>query len=243
MKVLIGLPAYNEEEGILEVLKSINNLRKTSKYEIGVLVVEDGSTDKTGIIVAKAAKDNDHITLLRHEHNKGLGEAVKSILKYAVEKLENSDILVTLDADNTHSPQLIERMIDLILSENLDLVVASRFTEGGREIGLSLLRKVYSRGAMLYFKLFFPIVNMNDYSSGFRAYRVRTLKEAFARWNNLVTTDGFDCMAEIAAKFSKMKIKAGEVPLILNYHLKQGDSKMKVMRTVRGYFSLLAKVR
>lgn len=243
MKVLIGLPAYNEEKGIQEVLKSIKNLRNTSKYEIRVLVVEDGSTDDTASVVAKAVMDNDYIILLRHEHNRGLGEAIKSILKYAVEKLENDDILVTLDADNTHSPQLIERMIDLILTEKLDLVVASRFTEGGREIGLSLLRKVYSRGAMLYFKMFFPIVNMNDYSSGFRAYRIRTLKEAFTRWNNLVTTNGFDCMAEIAAKFSKMKIKAGEVPLILNYHLKQGESKMRVMRTVRGYFSLLAKVR
>ncbi|ADY56767.1 glycosyl transferase family 2 [Syntrophobotulus glycolicus DSM 8271] len=243
MKVLIGLPAYNEEEGIKKVLASIRDLRESSKYEIRVLVVEDGSTDGTALVVEKAALSEEYIVLLKHQRNLGLGEAVKSILRYAIEELESEDILVTLDADNTHSPHLIERMIDRLLQEDLDLVVASRFTEGGREIGLTLLRKVYSRGAMLYFKMFFPIVHLNDYSSGFRAYRVGTLKKALIRWDSLVTTNGFDCMAEIAAKFSKMKVKAGEVPLILNYHLKQGESKMRVMRTVRGYFSLLAKVR
>jgi len=63
------------------------------------------------------------------------------------------------------------------------------------------------------------------------------------RWGQLVTTNGFDCMAEIAARFSRIGIRAGEVPLILNYGLKDGESKMNVARTIRGYFSLLGKVR
>lgn len=243
MKVLVALPAYNEESGIASVLEDITILRASSKYDMEVLVVNDGSTDQTGNIVQSLSASRRFIKLVNHDRNRGLGEAVKTILHYAVDSLSDEDVLVTLDADNTHTPMLIERMIDMLLEGRLDLVVASRFTDGGREVGLSNIRKLYSRGAMYYFKLFFPIENLNDYSSGYRAYWMRTLRDAYSKWRELVTTDGFDCMAEIAAKFSKMHIKAGEVPLVLRYDYKKGKSKMKVAKTVKGYFSLLNKVR
>jgi dolichol-phosphate mannosyltransferase len=243
MKVLIGLPAYNEETGIVNVLRNIAHYRQVSQYSIEILVVNDGSTDDTAEKVKDMAQDDGFITLIEHKENKGLGEAVKTILRYALDNLEDDDILVTMDSDNTHSPLLIESMISRLISHDLDLVVASRFTDGGCELGLKALRKLYSRGAMCFFKLFFPIKNLNDYSSGFRAYRVSTIRKAQKRWRELITTNGFDCMAEIAAKFSRMGIRAEEVPLILNYELKDGASKMKVARTVKGYFSLLAKVR
>ncbi|NLI91974.1 MAG: glycosyltransferase family 2 protein [Peptococcaceae bacterium] len=243
MKVLIGLPAFNEETGIANVLESIRRYRNCSRYSIEVLVVNDGSTDQTGQIVLNFANSYDFVKMIDHEGNKGLGEAIKTILRYTIDNMEDQDILVTMDADNTHSPLLIESMIGSLISHDLDLVVASRFTDGGCELGLKVLRKLYSRGAMCFFKIFFPIKNLNDYSSGFRAYRVRIIRQAQERWIDLITTNGFDCMAEIAARFSRMGIKAGEVPLILNYGLKEGASKMKVARTVKGYFSLLAKVR
>lgn len=243
MKVLIGLPAYNEEAGIANVLKSISRFRQVSRYEIEVLVIDDGSTDNTAQFVWDFALENDYVSMIKHQGNKGLGEAVKTILRYTTDNLKDEDILVTMDADNTHPPLLIESMIGSLLSHDLDMVVASRFTRGGCELGLRALRKFYSRGAMCFFKLFFPIKNLNDYSSGFRAYRVKIIKQAQDRWGDIITTNGFDCMAEIAAKFSRMGIRAGEVPLILNYELKEGASKMKVAKTVKGYFSLLAKVR
>lgn len=243
MKVLIALPAYNEEFGIASVLRDIISLRKISKYSIDVLVVNDGSTDETANIVHSLSFDGKYISLISHDSNRGLGEAVKTILHYAVDSLRDDDILVTLDADNTHTPLLIESMIDSMIENHLDLVVASRFTEGGMEIGLSNIRKLYSRGAMYYFKLFFPIENLNDYSSGYRAYSMKTLREAYNKWNGLVTTNGFECMAEIAAKLSRTNIRAGEVPLVLRYDYKKGKSKMKVVKTIKGYFSLLNKVR
>lgn len=243
MKILIGLPAYNEESAIGNVLRGIARFRDMSRYDIKVLVVNDGSTDQTKNILNGLVEHNSYLTVITHEHNKGLGEAVNTILGYALENMDDDDVLVTMDADNTHSPLLIESMIERLDTHNLDLVVASRFTPGGCEIGLRAIRKFFSRGAMLFFKLFFPIENLNDYSSGFRAYRVKIIRESQAKWGRLVTTNGFDCMAEIVAKFSRMKIRASEIPLILRYDFKQGSSKMNVARTVRGYFSLLGKVR
>lgn len=243
MKILIGLPAYNEEGGIRNVLRGIARFRKMSRYDIHVIVVDDGSIDNTKSILTEFARENDYINVITHEQNRGLGEAINTILHYAQSNLDDSDILVTMDADNTHSPLLIESMIGTLNSFNLDLVVASRFTDGGCEIGLRALRKLLSRGAMFFFKVFFPIENLNDYSSGFRAYRVGIIREAQNRWGRIVTTNGFDCMAEIAAKFSRMNIKVREIPLVLRYDYKEGNSKMNVTKTVKGYFSLLGKVR
>jgi len=243
MKVLIALPAYNEEANISNVLTDICRYRQKSRYELELLVVDDGSTDQTPCIVEQFARRHGFVNLIRHKKNKGLGEAIKTIFRYALNYLEAEDVLVTMDADNTHNPFLIESMVGNLIIRNLDLVVASRFATGGCELGLKALRKFYSRGAMFFFKLFFPIKNLNDYSSGFRAYRAGIIRQALEEWDELVTTNGFDCMAEIAAKLSKMAIRAGEVPLILRYELKKGASKMKVAQTVKGYFSLLAKVR
>jgi dolichol-phosphate mannosyltransferase len=243
MKVLIALPAYNEEAGIASVLTNILHFCARSRYEIEILVVDDGSRDKTAAIVKDYMQKHRSLGMIRHDRNKGLGEAVKTILNYAVNNLEDEDVLVTMDADNTHNPFLIESMVGRLISLELDLVVASRFAEGGCELGLKALRRLYSRGAMCFFKLFFPIKNLNDYSSGFRAYRVSVIRKALGIWRDLITTSGFDCMAEIAAKFSRMGIRADEVPLVLHYELKEGESKMNIAKTVKGYFTLLAKVR
>lgn len=243
MKILIGLPAYNEEGAIGNVLRGIARFRDMGRYEIKVLVVDDGSTDQTKNILARFTEQNSYLTVITHEQNRGLGEAITTILSYALENMDGDDVLVTMDADNTHSPLLIESMISRLDRYNLDLVVASRFTHGGCEIGLRAVRKLLSRGAMFFFKVFFPIKNLNDYSSGFRAYRVGIIREAQGKWGKLVTTNGFDCMAEIAAKLSMMNIKAGEIPLVLRYDYKEGNSKMNVAKTVRGYFSLLGKVK
>ena len=88
------------------------------------------------------------------------------------------DILITLDADNTHNPNIIPNMVDKLVKEKLDVVIASRFAEGGKEIGLSIERKIYSRGAAAFLKLFFPIENVHDYSCGFRAYDIGYLDKA-----------------------------------------------------------------
>jgi dolichol-phosphate mannosyltransferase len=81
MKVLIGLPAFNEEAGIENVLRSIARFRNVSRYSIEVLVVNDGSTDNTAHVVRDFAKEHDYVSIIDHSKNMGLGEAVKTILR------------------------------------------------------------------------------------------------------------------------------------------------------------------
>lgn len=243
-KIVIGLPAYNEEQALPKLFERIELLKQQLGEALQVVVVNDGSIDGTHRILEEQNKKNQYVSYIDHEKNKGLGEAVKTLFNYTANNYDYDDILVTLDADNTHDPKIIKDMCDLLERENLDLVIASRFVKGGKEIGVSALRKIFSRGAKLYFKLFFPIYNVNDYSSGFRAYKIGYLKKVLLIYNNnLITTNGFDCMAEILAKFGRIGVNAGEYPLVLEYNLKDGKSKMKIAKTIMGYLRLFINVK
>lgn len=243
-KIIIGLPVYNEESGIPKLLEKIILLRQELGNDLQLYIVNDGSTDDTAKILDKYIRGYGYMKYINHPENMGLGEAVKTLINTITLNFNEEDILVILDADNTHNPKIILNMADKLLQEDLDVVVASRFTRGGQEIGVPIIRKTCSRGARIFFKTFFNIENVNDYSCGFRLYKVGYLKRAMDIYqNNLVTSSGFECMAEILAKFSKIGVKAGEYPLVLDYSLKESASKMKILKTTIGYFNLLGKVR
>lgn len=205
-----------------------------------VLVVNDGSTDGT-VTAAQSYSGNIPLELLDHGVNKGLGQAITTGLRRAVELASDDDIVVTMDADNTHDPALIGEMAKAV-RQGLDLVVASRYAPGGGEIGLSWLRHVFSRGASLLLRLFFPIPGVRDYTCGYRAYRGAILKRAFATYQDrFIEESGFTCMAEILIKLRRLAVRAGETPLVLRYDLKSGATKMKVTRTIGRYGVLIAR--
>lgn len=243
-KVVVAMPAYNEAENISDLLNKILRIQKQMLHPLKILVINDGSTDQTEKILEEYAWKYSNVKYVSFATNQGLGNAMQTIINYACDALADEDILITIDADNTHNPKIIPSMIKKLEENNLDVVIASRFIRGSKEIGLPALRKIYSRGAVVFFKLFFPIQEINDYSCGFRAYRVRYLKKAKKIYQGkLIKSKGFESMAEILACFSKIGVKAAEYPLVLEYNLKKGESKMKVFHTVVGYFSLLKRVK
>jgi dolichol-phosphate mannosyltransferase len=153
----------------------------------------------------------------------------------------DEDVLITMDADNTHNPQLIGAMVKKIRS-GASLVIASRYEQGSEVVGLSAARKFLSRGASELLRFFFPIPGAKDYTCGYRAYRGVKLKQAFELYGNrLVEERGFTCMAEILIKMRAVGVRVAEVPLVLRYDFKSGESKMKVPRTILHYFIMIAR--
>lgn len=236
MRTIIGLPCYNEAENLDELIENIIK----HNDDVILFFVDDGSIDSSVSIIEKYIKMYPFIYLIKHDKNMGLGCAMNTILNHASEAYNEDDVLVTFDSDNTHPPSIIPEMIKKLKNENLDIVIASRFAKGGEETGLSPARKFYSRGAFLFCKLLFNIKNVRDYSCGFRAYKIGVIKKLKNRYkNNIVEASGFECMLEILIKCRNARI--GEYPLRLNYALKKGDSKMKPIKTIKGYFRLAAK--
>jgi len=257
--IFILLPAYNEGKALKQLLGNIARVMVPCPYKI--VLVNDGSTDETGEILRKLQVTGYGLQVITHEKNRGLGEALKSGLNYILPQLKNNDGVVTLDADNTHPPELIPLMVEKI-KEGYELIIASRFCPGGKEIGLKFLRRLFSRGACWLLRLFFPYPRVNpvrngvplfrrkggisnevkDYTSGYRAYSGDLLKQATKLYGDkFVMEKGFTVMAEILIKLKKIRPKIAEIPLILRYDLKKGKSKIKIMRTIIQYFRLILK--
>jgi len=127
----------------------------------------------------------------------------------------------------------------------LDLVIASRFAPGGREVGVAPHRWLLSRGASLALRLAFRLPpEVRDVSTGFKAYRGALLRRLASRWGErLVEEQGVACMAELLVKAAAIGATIGEVPMVLRYDLKAGPSKMRTARTVRAYLRLLRRRR
>jgi dolichol-phosphate mannosyltransferase len=242
MKVLLTLPAYNEEAGLPPLLEAFRKQLETAPYSGQVVIVDDGSTDRT-IEVIRSFSTNLSVELVVHPKNRGLGETIRDALRKSSELAHPGDIIVSMDADNTHSVDLIPEMVRLIAAGN-DLVIASRYRKGSRVVGLSAFRQLTSYGARVLFQLVLPIPGVRDYTCSFRAYRAELVQSAFAQCSDqLVTERSFACMAEILVKVSKLKPKIAEVPMVLRYDQKGGASKMQVGPTILKTLRLAMRLR
>lgn len=240
--VIVILPAYNEAEALSPLLTRLSNISVGHFNSfVSVIVVDDGSTDGTSHMAA--SHQGLEVQVFVHEHNRGLNEAMRTGLQAALQKASDEDIIVTMDADDTHTPGLISRMT-MLIEEGNDVVIASRYREGARVIGVSASRQFLSAGASLLFRLVYPIPGVRDYTCGYRAYRAALLRQAFSRWGrDFISEPGFSCMVDILLKISRLNAIVSEVPLILRYDRKPGKSKMNVRKTIIQTLVLLIRRR
>jgi dolichol-phosphate mannosyltransferase len=241
-EVIVVLPAYNEEKNLTKLLERIDRTMVNNGIPYKTIVVDDGSKDKT-VQVAEACSLRMPVTLFRHPVNRGLGMTIRDALHIAVEQSTERGIIVTMDADNTHPPELIPSMVKHVENGG-DVIIASRYRKGSGVRGLSFHRLLLSFGARILFQLTFPTPGVRDFTCGYRVYRSAIIRNAYTRYgNSFISESGFQCMVDILLKLRRMKCVFREVPLMLRYDKKEGTSKMKICRTVWKTCLLLIKRR
>jgi len=196
LKIVIGLPAYNEEKNIASIILTLQEL------DYSVIVCNDGSSDQTGKIAEKMG-----VIVVNHQKNRGYGAAIKSLFDKAKEM--DSDILITFDADGQHNVSEIKDVLTPLISKKADIVIGSRFLGEGegkipkyRKVGIKAITKISSLSHDL---------DIKDTQSGFRGYNKKALNEINP------TEDGMGISTEILIKASKKDLKITEVPIIINY--------------------------
>lgn len=237
-EVAIVLPAYNEEKDLPVLLENIRTTLADMPFKYTVIVVDDGSKDRTAKFALEAAKTMP-LKLVKHEVNKGLGEGLQTGLR---EGWLIGDVVVVMDADNTHNPVYIQDMVKVIQEGDADVVIASRFQASSIVFGVPFFRQVMSWGCFLMMKSLLPYRNVRDYSTGFRAYRSLTLGRLIKNsGDKFIEESSFACMLELLLRLRWFGARAIEIPYTLRYDLKVGVSKMRIMRTIRRYFTVIGK--
>ena len=236
MKIFVLLPAYNEEKSILTLIPEIDKVLKAEKFDYQIIICNDGSNDKTSELINRFKKKYA-ITSINHNLNRGLGETSRDNFEKAAAISKKGDIIIRMDADNTHDPKYMIDMIDKI-QNGFDIVIASRFVRSKSQRGVSAYRTFISLGANIFMKVFFPIKNVRDYSCGYRGYSAEIIKKSiFIYGNSFIQLKGlgFTCTLEKLIKLNLLGAKITEIPFILRYDRKQSKSKMVGSITTLGY--------
>jgi dolichol-phosphate mannosyltransferase len=240
--IRVVIPAFNEASGMQKLLDDLAAALERGGRSFELVVVDDGSSDETAAIVAREAAKRP-IVLVRHPENRGLGAALETGLTAALARSAPDDMILTLDADNSHPPELIETMVQK-LDEGFDVVIASRFQPGGRMIGVPWERRLFSHGASGMLRVVFPTHGVRDYTCGFRLYRARVLMLCQAEGGlDFSGRRGFESMLYLLLRLRGVRAAIAEVPLVLRYDLKGGPSKMKVARTIRDTMKMIVSMR
>lgn len=205
-KVLLIIPAYNEEKNILTVYKNISDYNKKAKTKLDVVFINDGSVDATEKILCE--NKINHIKLIQ---NLGIGGAVQTGYKYAL--YNDYDIAIQFDGDGQHNVNYVEALIKPILEENVDMTIGSRFIDSSSsEFKSSFLRRVGIKliSSCIHFK---TRVRIYDTTSGFRASN----KNAIAMFAIHYPLEYPEPISSVDVILSGMKIK--EVPVSMNERL------------------------
>jgi len=232
-QTIVVLPAYNEEAALSLLLDSyLGLIRDHAELNLRIVVVNDGSTDRT-LEILESYRDKLPLEIVNHEKNKGLGEAIRTCLKEAMKRsASDGDILVCMDADNTHLPQYIPALVEKIKG-GADIAIASRFQPGSKEVGVPFIRRIYSRGARFLFTLFLRLPDVRDYTCGYRAYRAGLIRKALEEYGDrIISRNGFACTDDLLVHLAIFTDRISEIPFVLRYDNKIGKSKLPLLVTI-----------
>lgn len=211
MNVSIIIPAYNEEKTIAEVV------RRAKKHSSKVIVIDDASSDNTSkIATMEGAK------VYKHSINRGLGGSLGTGFKVAL--IENTEILITLDADCQHDPEDIPAIIRPITDGQADVVIGSRFLS---RQNMPALRRLYNNlSNIITFSLFG--VKTTDSQSGFRAFNKRAIESIKIKSNRM------EVSSEIIKEIGLRNLRMKEIPIkaiYTEYSLSKGQGFIVGIKT------------
>lgn len=230
--VTVVVPVFNEKDNIEPLVETLERLKCVER----ILIVDD-STDETTAKVADLKRRLPNLTHLRREGGRGLGSAILTGLKYAVENFESSGFL-TIDGDFSHNPVDLPRFMKTFAAGRHDVIIGSRYVEGGRIVGWGGHRILVSMTANFLAERIFGL-GVRDCTTGFRFYS-RGAVETILPY--LHSTD-YEIQIEALLQARRFGLRIGEIPLTV-VKRRSGKSKLglrQILTYVRALFKLYFK--
>jgi dolichol-phosphate mannosyltransferase len=223
-RVAVVLPMYNEADNVAPLLQRLGALREVTRLDLEAIAVDDGSRDETLARLLGLAPTYPFLRIARHPRNRGMAAALRTGIAEALAEREPSvDVLAFMDADLTHAPEDLPRLVAPIAADQADFVLGSRYVPGGRMLGVPWARRAISvvgnravRGLLN--------IRVGDLTSGFRAGRAEVFRAI------VLEEQGFGIQLEGTVKAYRAGFRIAEVPITLGVR-KNGYSKMAYTRS------------
>ena len=200
-RILVIIPTFNELESLPVILKRV----RESVPEAEILVADDNSPDGTGSLADTFANQDEHIHVMHRLGKEGLGAAYLAGFSWALQ--QGYDVVVEMDADGSHQPEQLPLLLDAL--READLVLGSRWVDGGGTVNWPKSRQFLSKGGSLYTRVLLGIP-LRDVTGGYRAFRADTLR---ALDLHEVASQGYCFQVDLAWRASQRNLRVVEVPI------------------------------
>jgi len=226
-RALVCVPTYNEAENVVPIVEAI-----LAAAPVEVLVVDDGSPDGTGQLADAIAAREPRVHVLHREKKEGLGRAYLAAFAWALAR--PYDLVLEMDADFSHHPRYLAPM--LARAREADLVLGSRYVEGGGTVNWGLGRRILSKGGSLYARTILG-VPYRDLTGGFKCFRREVLEGIDLP---TVQCTGYAFQIELTYRAHRRGFRVAEVPIVFEDR-RVGKSKMSrriVLEAIRKVWSI-----
>ena len=214
MRVLVIVPTYNERDNLPGIIEAVRS------HGYDVLVVDDASPDGTGALADDFARADEGVHVLHRSVKEGLGPAYAAGFARGLDL--GAEILCEMDADFSHDPSDLPRLVDAIL-DGADLAIGSRYVPGGGTDGWPWHRSLLSRGGNRYAAAMLGM-SVRDATAGFRAFRDTTLRKIDP---GTCKASGYGFQVEMAWRTESAGLRIDEVPITFRDRV-VGTSKMSL---------------
>jgi dolichol-phosphate mannosyltransferase len=212
-RVLVIIPTYNEADNIRIIVERV----RAATPAVDILVADDNSPDGTGAIADELADADPAVHVLHRPGKQGLGAAYIAGFAYGTE--HGYDAVVEMDADGSHAPEELPRLLDMLVEH--DVVLGSRYVKGGRTVNWPAHRQAISRTGNLYVRIALGMP-MRDATGGYRAYRTPILGKIDVE---SIASQGYCFQVDLAWRSYKDGFRVAEVPITFTER-ERGKSKM-----------------
>ena len=200
-RIVVIIPTFNERENLAPIIGRV----RSSVPEADILVADDNSPDGTGEIADELAAQDEHVRVMHRLGKEGLGAAYLAGFAWALQ--EGYDVVIEMDADGSHQPEQLHRLLDAL--RGADLVLGSRWVPGGRTENWPKSRQLISRSGSAYTRLMLG-VPIHDATGGFRAFRAETLRKLDL---HEVASQGYCFQIDLAWRALQRGMTVREVPI------------------------------
>lgn len=245
--IKIIFSALDEAQNLKKLLVNLGHEMQLLGRDFEVIACLDGTKDDSKEVLEEFQKFHS-VKILPIIDQRGLGLAYKRLFIDVLKNSADDDLILSLDADNTHDVEQIPDMLKHFEEKNLDLVVASRFCNSSVLADFPPHRQFISKSTSIILQNLFCVKRISgeklqDFTSGYRLYRVKKLRELHEKLgDDFILEPEFTYTCELLIKLAQIGARIDEIPISYDYGKKIGKSKLRIMRNFTRLMILITKL-